>query len=190
MFNGHKVWTLVMVVSKFRAFNTMNKTQITHFQLRERRKNQRNLGLNWKVHLFWKEKINRTYPKLKHTFIISQRTFEMHFPLSKFCKPCILWKCGHFAVRCLWAILTFHERKVLKLLKGLRPNKATEPDEIQTFILKHSAESLAPYLTRIYQLSLDQGQIPDDWRRANIVPIYKKGRSFNHQITGQCPWHQ
>lgn len=74
--------------------------------------------------------------------------------------------------------ITTHERGVLKLLKGLRLFKATGPDEIPAFILKHSAESLAPYLTWMYQLSLDQGQIPDEWRRANIVPIYKKGEKY------------
>lgn len=55
-----------------------------------------------------------------------------------------------------------HERGVLKLLKGLRPFKASGPDKIPAFILNHSAESLAPYLTRMYQLSLDQGQIQDE----------------------------
>ena len=71
--------------------------------------------------------------------------------------------------------IVVHERGVLKLLKGLRPFKATGPDEIPAFILKQAATSLAPYLTRIFQLSLDHGKIPDEWRRANIVPIYKKG---------------
>lgn len=55
-----------------------------------------------------------------------------------------------------------HERGVLRLLNGLRSFKATGPDDIPALILKHSAESLAPYLTRMYQLSLNQGQIPDD----------------------------
>jgi len=64
---------------------------------------------------------------------------------------------------------------VKKLLKGLRPYKATGPDEIPAFILKNSAEEIAPYLVRLFQLSLDQGVIPDDWRTANIVPVYKKG---------------
>ena len=71
--------------------------------------------------------------------------------------------------------IVVHERGVLKLLKGLRPFKATGPDEIPAFILKQAATSLAPYLTRIFQLSLDHGKIPDEWRTANIVPIYKKG---------------
>lgn len=71
--------------------------------------------------------------------------------------------------------ITILERGELKLLKGLRPYKSTRPDDIPALILKPSAESLAPYLTKMYQLSLNQGEIPDNWRRANIVLIYKKG---------------
>ena len=68
-----------------------------------------------------------------------------------------------------------HERGVEKLFRGLRPHKATGPDEIPAFILKAAAGALSPYFTRLYQMSLDSGKIPDDWRTANIVPIYKKG---------------
>ena len=81
--------------------------------------------------------------------------------------------------------IVVHERGVPKLLKGLRPFKATGPDEIPAFILKQAATPLAPYLTRIFQLSLDHGKIPDEWRKANIVPIYKKGEK--HQPANYRP---
>ena len=68
-----------------------------------------------------------------------------------------------------------NQQGVAKLLKGLRPYKATGPDEIPAYILKNLADHLAPYLTRLYQLSLDQGNVPDDWKKANIVPVFKKG---------------
>ena len=34
---------------------------------------------------------------------------------------------------------------------------------------------MAPLLTFIFQSSLDQGQLPQDWKSANVIPIYKKG---------------
>ena len=37
------------------------------------------------------------------------------------------------------------------------------------------ADHLAPYLTKLYQISLDRGLVPDDWKKANIVPVFKKG---------------
>ena len=81
--------------------------------------------------------------------------------------------------------IVIHERGVYKLLKGLRPFKATGPDEVPANTLKQAAESLAPYLTRMFQLSLDEGKIPDEWRKANIVPIFKKGEK--HQPSNYRP---
>ena len=37
------------------------------------------------------------------------------------------------------------------------------------------APSIAPALTLIFQASYDQGQFPDDLKRANVTPLYKKG---------------
>ena len=53
--------------------------------------------------------------------------------------------------------------------------KATGPDSISAFILKATADQLAPILTQLYQTSLNTGQIPSDWREALIVPVFKKG---------------
>lgn len=66
---------------------------------------------------------------------------------------------------------------VYKLLLGLRPFKATGPDEIPAYILKEAAEHISPYLTIIYQKSLDTGIIPDDWRAANIVRLQKRRKT-------------
>ena len=64
---------------------------------------------------------------------------------------------------------------VLKLLMDLKTNKATGPDAISARFLKDNAEEIAPILTSIFQQSLDTGEVPSDWRTANISPIYKKG---------------
>ena len=37
------------------------------------------------------------------------------------------------------------------------------------------ASELAPAITSVFQLSIDTGALPSDWRRANVVPIFKKG---------------
>ena len=68
-------------------------------------------------------------------------------------------------------------KRLHKLLKGIKPFKATGPDSIPAFtsILKAAADQLAPILARMYQTSLDTGQVPSDWRDAWIVPVFKKG---------------
>ena len=62
-----------------------------------------------------------------------------------------------------------------KLLQGLSPNKASGPDEISPKILKELHHEIAPILTLISNLSLETGVVPLDWRRADVVPVYKKG---------------
>ena len=57
----------------------------------------------------------------------------------------------------------------------LNPCKATGPDKVPVRILKETANIITPILTNIYQQSINTGQIPEDWKNANIVPIFKKG---------------
>jgi hypothetical protein len=65
---------------------------------------------------------------------------------------------------------------IKKLLKGLNIHKATGPDAIPTIFLHDYVEELAPIMTFIFQLSFDTGNnIPDDWREANMVALFKKG---------------
>ena len=63
---------------------------------------------------------------------------------------------------------------VKNLLMNLEIKKATGPDFIPAFILKTAANEISPFLTSLFQLSLDSGVVPPDWRQAWIVPIYKK----------------
>lgn len=62
-----------------------------------------------------------------------------------------------------------------KLLSQINPQKSSGPDNIPNRILKECAKHLAPILTTILQTSLDTGELPKDWRDANISSIFKKG---------------
>ena len=64
---------------------------------------------------------------------------------------------------------------VYKLLDSINPNKAQGPDELPARVLKEAASEIIPILTEIYNKSLQTGIVPDDWRNANISPIFKKG---------------
>ena len=66
---------------------------------------------------------------------------------------------------------------VQKKMERLKVHKAAGPEGIGPMILKTLAPSIAPILTIIYQRSYDTGLIPDDWRNANVAPVYKKGKS-------------
>ncbi|KFP59140.1 hypothetical protein N322_11276, partial [Cariama cristata] len=68
------------------------------------------------------------------------------------------------------------EEAVSDLLLHLDTNKSMGPDGIHSRTLKELAGVLAKPLCLIYQQSLLTGEVPDDWRLANVMPIYKKGR--------------
>ena len=52
------------------------------------------------------------------------------------------------------------------------------PDQIPARILRDLADVIAPPLTLIFQKSLDEGNIPNDWRTANVTAIFKKGERY------------
>ena len=64
---------------------------------------------------------------------------------------------------------------VTKLLQELDSHKATGPDRIPANLLKQTASQTAPLLTLIFKASIEQGKLPDDWKLAYVIPIFKKG---------------
>ena len=64
---------------------------------------------------------------------------------------------------------------VHNILKSLDANKAFGPDGISGKILKNCAFSLSYPLSILFNLSYNMGQIPQEWKLANIVPVHKKG---------------
>ena len=80
---------------------------------------------------------------------------------------------------------TVTEHKVRKLLLKINPQKACGPDMISARILKGLAVELASLLTAIYQKTFDCGEVPEDWRSANITPVFKKGDRFKLATTVQ-----
>ena len=75
--------------------------------------------------------------------------------------------------------ITVGTNGVKKLLQDLDIHKASGPDNIPTRFLKDHAEELASVLSLIYTASLQQGEVPSDWRQATVCPIFKKGDKSN-----------
>ncbi|KAF1435562.1 hypothetical protein FQV21_0002216, partial [Spheniscus demersus] len=67
------------------------------------------------------------------------------------------------------------EEAVNDLLRHLDAHKSMGPDGIHPRVLRELAEELAKPLSIIYQQSWLTGEVPDDWRLANVTPIDKKG---------------
>ena len=62
-----------------------------------------------------------------------------------------------------------------KMLKNLKAHKAPGPDGITPRVMKTLSSTIAPILCTLFRRSYETGEVPEDWRHANVVPIYKKG---------------
>ncbi|CAM5082384.1 unnamed protein product [Natator depressus] len=50
------------------------------------------------------------------------------------------------------------------------------PDALHPRVLKELADVIAEPLAIIFENSWRSGEVPDDWKKANVVPIFKKGK--------------
>ena len=75
--------------------------------------------------------------------------------------------------------------EVYRLLSTLDVTKANGPDEISARMLKHTATSITPSITNLFNLSLRTGHIPSEWKQFLVVPIPKsnnnKGSPTNYR---------
>ena len=67
------------------------------------------------------------------------------------------------------------KRKVEQKIKKLRTEAAAGPDMIGPRILKELSGVISSPLATIMRRSMEEGKIPEDWKEANLTPIYKKG---------------
>ncbi|RMC22128.1 hypothetical protein DUI87_03001 [Hirundo rustica rustica] len=72
--------------------------------------------------------------------------------------------------------LVIQEEAVRELLGHLDIYKSMGPDGIHPRVMRELADELAKPLSIIYQESWLTGEVPGDWKLANVTPVYKKGR--------------
>ena len=62
-----------------------------------------------------------------------------------------------------------------ELLLTLDVNKAIGPDGLSARLLREAAPVISDPLSKLFNMSLNRGKLPRDWKRANIAPVYKNG---------------
>ena len=75
--------------------------------------------------------------------------------------------------------ITVDPKGVTKLLDGLNVHKASGPDGLNARVLKECSNEISPILALIYNESLARGEVPDEWRQANVSPVFKKGEKYD-----------
>ena len=68
---------------------------------------------------------------------------------------------------------------VEKLINNLQTTKSFGPDELHPAMLKELVDFITEPITIIFNRSMNEGILPNDWKVAHITAIYKKGDSSN-----------
>jgi hypothetical protein len=71
--------------------------------------------------------------------------------------------------------LEINETMVFKKLEKLRMDKAPGADNLLPKFLKEIINEISYPLTIVLSKSFEEGLIPDDWKLANVSPVFKKG---------------
>ena len=72
--------------------------------------------------------------------------------------------------------ITITVEDMTKRLKSLQVSKSPGPDCIHPKILRECAEELAYPFKLLFDATLIAGKIPSKWKRAEVKPIFKKGK--------------
>jgi Reverse transcriptase (RNA-dependent DNA polymerase) len=65
--------------------------------------------------------------------------------------------------------------EVKNLLQSIKQNAVMGPDKIPAIVLKKCSASLSNSLAALFTLSLETGELPHEWKEANVTPIHKDG---------------
>ena len=69
--------------------------------------------------------------------------------------------------------------KIAKILKNLSNSRCSAIDGLDIVSLKVSSDNIAEPIHHIATLSIMQEHFPDDWKKAKVIPLHKKGDTLD-----------
>ena len=71
------------------------------------------------------------------------------------------------------------EQEVRNAIRHLKAGKSAGPDCILAEMLKVAEPVIVPYLKNVFNVLFDKGMFPEEWSKAIIIPLHKKGDKNN-----------
>ena len=71
--------------------------------------------------------------------------------------------------------ICFDEKLVLDKLNNMNTSKSQGPDELHPKLIFELRNELCKTLANLFNISMQTGMIPQDWRDACVAPLHKKG---------------
>ena len=74
----------------------------------------------------------------------------------------------------LLSTISFTKDDIAKIIKNVNPNKAHGFNMISIRMLKICGDSILKPLELIFKSCLENGKFPNEWKKANVVPVHKR----------------
>ena len=72
-----------------------------------------------------------------------------------------------------------NNKEVLRLLNKVNKSKGTGLDKISGRLIRECADLISPYICHIFNSSLVNNKVPDDWKISRVTPLFKRGKRSN-----------
>ena len=110
--------------------------------------------------------------------------FSIHFSLTNILRfqteaCCLL---NYYCRQIAHYLCHFAKEDILRIINNLDPNKTHGHDEISIHMLN---DLICRPLNIIFKICLRTGKFPLEWKKANTVPIHKKGDK--RAVKNYCP---